>query len=232
MKTILRVQTGSRAYGCHNEDSDHDEVAIVLENLDERMEIGKEPFTSGQKKIGSGDCHIYSLEKFCQLATQGNPNILEVCFSPVLFYTPEGNELIENRNWFWSKQAGSRFLGYMKAQKERLLGERGQKDVNRKDLVEKYGYDTKYAYHIIRLGLIGNEFITSGYIRLPMRDSHVKVLKAIRNGEWKIGEVIQEADEQERLMKLAIEHGAAPEKPASSNCSKWLRDTYVSHWTV
>ena len=54
-----------------------------------------------------------------------------------------------------SRLAGRGYLGYLHGQKERLLGARGQKRVNRPELVEAHGYDTKYAMHAARLGYQG-----------------------------------------------------------------------------
>lgn len=62
---------------------------------------------------------------------------------------------------FASRQAGRRFLGYLEAQRQRLVGERGQRDVNRAELVEQFGYDTKYAMHMLRLGHQGVEALCS-----------------------------------------------------------------------
>ena len=46
-----------------------------------------------------------------------------------------------------SKRAGRGYHGYLRGQKERLLGTRGQKRVNRPELVDAHGFDTKYAMH-------------------------------------------------------------------------------------
>jgi hypothetical protein len=62
-----------------------------------------------------------------------------------LITTPLGEELQALAPALASKMAGKRFLGYMNDQKERLLACCGQKDVNRPDLVAKYGFDTKYV---------------------------------------------------------------------------------------
>jgi uncharacterized protein len=232
MKNILAVRSGSRAYGCHNEDSDYDSTTIVIESMGKHMPINNQPFEALQDKQSHGDNHIYSLYKFVQLACQGNPNIIEVLYSPVTSYDRLGNELLERRDLFWSKNCGARFLGYMQAQKERLLGYRGQKDVNRKDLVEKYGYDTKYAYHIIRLGIIGRDYLTDGFISLPLRATDVSCLKAIREGKWKFGEVIQEAEELEQQLKDALLVSKAPLKPDTYNLQQWMENAYLSQWCV
>jgi uncharacterized protein len=62
------------------------------------------------------------------------------------------------------------FLGYLQAQKQRLTGERGQKRIHRPELEAMYGFDTKYAMHMLRLGFQGVELLTTGRLSLPMRE--------------------------------------------------------------
>lgn len=231
MKTILLVRSGSRAYGVHEETSDYDSTGVAIESLSERMSINEVPVEVVECKDTNLDCTIYTLEKFCKLASKGNPNIIETLFSPVLEYTKEGNQLIELRNAFWNKRAGTAFLGYIKAQVERIQGLRGQKDVTRKELVERFGYDTKYAYHIIRLGIIGREYLQTGYIQLPMSDLHIRNLKSIRNGERKLSEVLADSAVLEQEIKWATEFGAAPREPNFSKINDWMRSAYMSEWS-
>ena len=57
-----------------------------------------------------------------------------------------------------------------------MTGERGQKNVNRPELVEKYGFDTKHAGHMVGLGFQGIEHLETGYITLPMPEDHRSVV--------------------------------------------------------
>src|SRR5205085_1468291 len=105
---------------------------------------------------GDLDLVIYSMHKFLRLALKGNPQIMEMFFIKKYVYVNAlGTHLQELAPYVVSKQAGKAYLGYMQAQRQRLNGERGGKDVNRPELVEKYGFDTKYAMHVVRLGLQG-----------------------------------------------------------------------------
>jgi hypothetical protein len=108
-------------------------------------------------RLGTLDLVIYSLHKFLRLALKGNPQIVEMFFlKSYVKVDPMGLKLQELAPYIVSRSCGNAYLGYMNAQLQRLLGERGQKGVNRPELVEKYGYDTKYAMHIVRLGLQGS----------------------------------------------------------------------------
>jgi len=59
----------------------------------------------------------------------------------------------------------------LQAQKQRLTGERGQKRIHRPELEEMYGFDTKCAMHMLRLGFQGVELLTTGRLscRLAIR---------------------------------------------------------------
>jgi hypothetical protein len=110
-----------------------------------------------------------------------------------------------------SKEAGTRFLGYMNGQRARLAGERGQKGINRPELVEKYGYDTKYAYHLIRLGLQGLEFLKHGKIQVPIAEPLRDLLLAVRNGAYSLEQVLQWAQELEIDLTGAITLSSLPD---------------------
>jgi hypothetical protein len=69
-----------------------------------------------------------------------------------------------------SRRVQAPYLGYLQAQKQRLTGERGQKRIHRPALEQLYGFDTKYAMHMLRLGFQGVELLTAGRLSLPMRE--------------------------------------------------------------
>ena len=94
-----------------------------------------------------------------------------------------GAELRALRPTLLSRLAGRGYLGYLRGQKERLLGSRGQKRVNRPELVEAHGYDTKYAMHAARLGYQGLELLETGELTLPMPEPERSRVMAIRTGE-------------------------------------------------
>jgi hypothetical protein len=59
---------------------------------------------------------------------------------------------------------------------------RGQRRVNRPELVEAHGYDTKYAMHALRLGYQGLELLEAGRVTLPMSERERSTVMAVRLG--------------------------------------------------
>jgi uncharacterized protein len=85
----------------------------------------------------------------------------------------------ENRRLFLHKGAWSKFKNYAYSQLHKLSTKvaRG----NRAELVGEHGFDTKFAYHVVRLILEVEQILIEGDIDLQ-RDN--EQLKAIRRGDW------------------------------------------------
>lgn len=166
--TILRATVASTVHGLHHGgQDDRDEMAVFIEPPEYLIGharargirggmYGFEHFVERTQpegvRSGPGDLDLvaYSLRKYVRLALKGHPTILLLLFVPeelTLVETELGRELRELRPALLSQRAGRGYLGYLRGQKERLLGTRGQKRVNRPELVEAHGFDTKYAMH-------------------------------------------------------------------------------------
>jgi hypothetical protein len=100
----------------------------------------------------------------------------------------------------------------MKAQRGRFAGERGQKGINRPELVAQFGYDTKYAYHMLRLGLQGLEFLKHGKIAIPIPTFIRDLLLAVRNGQYTKETVLQWAEELEADLQSSINLSSLPDR--------------------
>ena len=128
-----------------------------------------------------------------------------------------------------SRLAGRGYLGYLHGQKERLLGSRGQKRVNRPELVEAHGYDTKYAMHAARLGYQGLELLETGGLTLPMPEPERSRVMAIRTGE----RTFERGDRRDRggraPLAEALERSPLPERPTAPR-RPFLVDAYRRAW--
>ncbi len=244
--TILRVPAGSNLHGLSVPGTDdQDEVGICVEDLD--AVVGFNPFEQyiyrtaaaregrhdAPSQPGDLDLTIFSLRKFLRLAMQGNPQILQCLFVPsalCVVQTALGAQLQEKAPLIVSRQAGHRYLGYLEAQRQRLLGERGQKKVNRPDLEARHGYDTKYAMHILRLGFQGVELMSTGRITLPMPESDRRFVYAVRLGEVPIQEALTKAGELERTIKDLIDDAPVPAEPAREALESWMVARYFECW--
>jgi len=148
-------------------------------------------------QAGDLDLTIYSLRKYTRLAANGNPTVQILLFVKPLFINRFGQKLRRNANLFASREAGARFLGYLRAQRERLLGERGQMRVTRTELIRRHGYDTKFAMHAVRLGYQGVEYLKTGRLTLPMAEGRDYCM-SVRLGKVRLSEVVRTIEKLER----------------------------------
>ena len=249
--TILRATVGSTVHGLHHGgQDDRDEMAVYIEppayliGLARARGIrgglyGFEHYVERTQpegvRSGPGDLDLvaYSLRKYVRLAHKGHPTILLLLFVPnelIVSKTDLGDELRELRSAILSRQAGRGYLGYLRGQKERLPGSRGQKNVNRPELVAAHGYDTKYAMHAARLGVRGVELLESGRVTLPMPEPDRSRVMAIRTDERSFEEAIAEIDELEQRLAAALERSSLPDEPDREAVDAFLVDAYRRAW--
>jgi len=144
--------------------------------------FGKPPhmFTHWDHQTPRYDFNVYSLVRFFDLASKGNPNILELMYVPeecVIYTTVFGDHIRNIREIFLSKQIIPKFTGYYFSQKEKMF-----KSLYNDLLVAdaKAGYNTKAAYHSMRLLLELEHLLDWGEMDLT---SHTNLLQIIRDGK-------------------------------------------------
>lgn len=241
-RIILEGIVGSTVHGTSVKDGleDLDLMAVAIERPE--MVFGFYPedtWVERTKPVGvrseAGDIDraVYGLRKFLSLALKGNPSILLLFFVPAPFIKVRdsfGEELQALAPLVISKQCYSPFRGYMRQQHERLLQIRGGRNVTRPELVEAYGYDVKYASHIVRLGMQGEEILSTGRITLPMPEAQREVCRAIRQGKFTLAEVSHKIIDAEDRIKAACERSALPENPERKEVQKWMINAYFKEW--
>lgn len=245
--TILRCEVGSGLHGiADGTPNDRDEMGVCLEPFPlacglsapfeqyvYRTAAVREQRHDAPSQPGDLDLTIYSLRKWARLALDGNPSVLLLLFAPnthTVTCDARGSQLRELAPAFASRQAGKRFLGYLQQQRQRLLGERGQKNVNRADLVAKYGYDTKYAGHMLRLGAQGVEYLETGQLCLPMAEPMRSRVLAVRQGRVSMQDVLTEAGLLEQQLKDLLVSSPLPEQPDRERVERWVLKVYYSAW--
>jgi hypothetical protein len=121
--TILFSRHGSHAYGTNVPTSDQDFKGIAIPP--KNYFFGMDRFEQAEFKDipNNSEATIYDIRKFCKLAADCNPNIIEVLWSDPSDYiimTQLGEELVNNRDMFLSKKARFTFAGYAHAQLKRI----------------------------------------------------------------------------------------------------------------
>lgn len=119
--TIFKTIHGSRAYGTNTENSDLDIRGVAIVD-DTKYYFGYlDRFEQFENK--NDDIVIYDIRKFFKLASDNNPNIIELLFVDEKFWQKSNGlwiKIVENRNKFLSKNIRYRFLGYACAQLKRI----------------------------------------------------------------------------------------------------------------
>jgi uncharacterized protein len=240
MNIILEGEYGSRAHGTHTIDSDRDVMGVFVEPRDYVTGIftmdtqERKSAVRGERSTAADtDGVYYPLRKWAALAAKGNPTVLTLLFLPDQFYTnwkPTGQYLLDDKKLFLSKQVGERFLGYMISQRNAMLGLRNKK-TNRPELVHTHGFDTKFAGHMIRLGLQGIEMMERGFIDLPMWEPNRNLILDIRAGKFTKEKVLDISNRIETDLRAAIGRTKLPDEPDYGRINQLLHEIYEEEWS-
>ncbi len=222
---ILHAYRGSIAHGMYEPNSepgsidDKDTMAVCVPPIEYYFGL-REYGSRGTREITEDpwDIVIYEVRKVVRLLAQGNPNVLSLLWLPQGLYikkTDPGSLLIDNRDCFTGRHVYKPFVGYANAQLIKM--ERGSKEgymgAKRKRLVEKYGYDTKNAAHLVRLLRMGIEFLRDGELTVDRGGYDANELLAIKHGEWSLERVKEEAERLFRRAEDAMDRSTLPPRP-------------------
>ncbi len=222
---------------------DRDELGVCIEPLEVgigfsdfeqyiyRSAAEREQEHDAKSQSGDLDLTIYGLKKFLRLCLKGNPTVIQLLFvEKAIRRDANGARLQELAPLLVSKAAGGAFLGYLQAQRMRFTGERGGSHgaVHSEDR-EKYGYDTKYAMHMLRLGYQGVEILSTGKLTFPVPERDF--LLNVRQGKSSTQEILSRTGELEREIKDLIKNSdILPEEPDRDGVEEWMIRTYWYTW--
>ncbi|GLY03102.1 nucleotidyltransferase domain-containing protein [Actinoplanes sp. NBRC 101535] len=179
--TILSVVVGSRAYGLHGPDSDHDRRGVYAAPTRSFWSLDKPPtHIDGPLE----EQFSWEVERFCTLALQANPTVLEVLWSPIVeTVTPDGEALLARRGAFLSARVADTYGNYAQDQLKRVTARRARTGET----------NHKQAMHMLRLLMAGAHVLRTGEVLLDMTPHRDRLL-AIKRGEVPWTEVTSWAD--------------------------------------
>lgn len=223
----LEVIMGSVAYGVTSDTSDMDVYGFCIPSRDyvfphlrgeiegfstqgHRFEQFQQHHIDDKESRKQYDLAIYNITKFFRLCMGNNPNMVDALFVPrrcVLYSTEVGELVRENRKLFVSKAAWPKFKGYAYSQLNKM---RTKKPVGkRQDTIDKYGFDVKFAYHVVRLLDEVEQLLTTGDLDL---EANREQLKAIRRGDWTPEQVTDYFERKEKDLEKAYANSKLPWK--------------------
>jgi predicted nucleotidyltransferase len=174
------------------------------------------------------DLQIFNIVKFFELCRENNPNMLDSLFTPencVVHCTQIGRMVRDNRKLFLSKEVWKKFRGYASSQLKKMNDK--NPTGGRKEIIDKFQYDVKYAYHIIRLFDEAEQILTQGELDLQRAR---ETMKAIRRGEWTAEQVRDWAIEKDKVLEVAYSNCKLPEKPPVEPLRLLLLNCLESHY--
>lgn len=239
--------TGSTAYGASADTSDLDcygwafppKDVVFPHTAGHILGFGNDPpaFNCYQehhivdKKSGKEyDFQIYSVVHYFNLLLQNNPNMVDSLFVPdrcVLHATKVGQLVREKRKLFLHKGAFHKFKGYAYAQLKKVRAKSSSASDKRQATIDAHGYDTKHAYHIVRLALECQEILETGDLHL---DQNGAQYRAIRNGEWTLDRLEKWFEDKERHLENAYAESKLPHAAPEEEIKELLLNCLETHY--
>jgi predicted nucleotidyltransferase len=168
--TILAVIVGSRAYGLDGFGSDYDRRGVYAAPTRAFWRLDKPPTHLDGPAV---EQFSWELERFCALALQANPTVLEVLWSPLIeTITTDGEHLLAARRAFLSRRVAETYGSYARDQLDRVAARRARTGET----------NHKQAMHMIRLLLAGAYVLRTGEVLVDVRHLRDRLL-AVRRGE-------------------------------------------------
>lgn len=219
--TVLLMRRGSEAHNLYIPPSspesidDRDVMGICIPPL--KYYIGLKEWRHAESIKECWDVVLYEFRKFVDMLVKQNPNVVSMLWlrkEDYLYIHPVGQMLLDNKNLFRCRKAAfDSHMGYANSQLKRMthMEHFGYMGAKRKQLVEKYGYDTKNAAHLIRLLHMGEEYMRTGELQ-PCRTTDREMLLDIKTGKWSLDKVHAYANECFDKCRKSYETGSLPEK--------------------
>lgn len=221
-------------YGCYIEPPTH---ILGLQTMEHFV------WSSGsqrEKNIATDvDVTLYSLHRWGELIMKGNPAILHYLFADNTYYPDTilnpsvwDTHIAPYRDRFISKKSCRQYLGFANSQRMRLTGERGMgRHGQRPDLIEKYGYDTKFAMHYIRLLYECRELLRDRYLTLPRPEPERQHLIDIRTGKYTQDEVLTVGTRLQADCEALLAKCGFVDVPNKWLVSQIIAEAYLKHWS-
>lgn len=231
--TILAAYRGSVAHGMYvpnvdpNSIDDIDLFGIHMAPIDCYLGLLQhkqyyEPMGKKYRETVEGffdeyDIVSYEFKKIMRMLLASNPNVLSILSLDDKFYlnkTSAGELLIKHRHVFFSQKAYYAFAKYAEDQLVKMtkLSFKGYMGTKRRELVNKFGYDTKNAAHCIRLLRTCIEFLSTGELNV-YREHDREELLDIKLGNRKLEDIQAEAKDLMLKAKAAKRISSLPLTP-------------------
>lgn len=236
IQPVIVGEIGSVAHGLGTPESDHDYMGVYIDAPE--VLIGWQPEHGAvrdrdkpegiKSEAGDSETTYYGLRKYVKLITDGNPTVMTLLFTPTLT-TPDRIGLQANRDMFLSRKLATRHVGYADSMHARLTGKKAPR-TNRPELIAKHGYDTKAAFHALRLLIQGYEMLTRQTMTMPMTDLARDYLLNVRHGKVPENDVLDAIEYWRAELQTAEGTSPLPPEPDYFKINRWLIKIHTAAW--
>lgn len=246
--TAYLTVMGSQSYGVSGEVSDVDIYGVCIPPKDmvfphlageiagfgepgQRFEQWQQHHVpAGDGRETTYDFQVFGIVRYFQLCMDCNPNMIDSLFTPrrcVMHSTGVGEVMRENRKLFLHKGAWHRFRGYAYAQMHKIKGRVNASNPARAEGIARFGYDVKFAYHVVRLLDEVEQIMVEGDLDL---ERNREQLKSIRRGEWTLEALQAHFDAKERALENAYAASSLPVAPDEARIKAVLLGCLEMHY--
>jgi uncharacterized protein len=174
------------------------------------------------------DFTVFSIVRYFQLLMDNNPNVIDSIFTPqecILHITEVGTMVREARHMFLSQQMYPKFKGYAYAQLHKMTSK--EPTGKRVAIREEFGFDVKFAYHLVRLLNECEQLLKFGTLDLRQNNEQ---LKAIRRGEVPEEDIRKWASDKEKQLEQLYTETKLPVKPNETQLKELLLRCLEHHY--
>jgi predicted nucleotidyltransferase len=239
---------GSESYGVSNDESDRDVYGFCLPPKDlifphlaghvpgfgkvlpPSFEQYQQHHIIDKEARKEYDLTIYNIVKYFQLLMENNPNMIDSIFTPrrcVLHSTKIAEMVRDRRREFLHKGCWHKFKGYAYAQMTKIKDKTNSSNPRRAEWIEKFGYDVKFAYHVVRLLNECEQILMTGDLNL---EQNREQLKSIRRGEWTLVQLEDWAEDKHRQLEGLYASSTLQHTPDEEAIRTLLLDCIEEHY--
>jgi hypothetical protein len=176
------------------------------------------------------DITVFGIVKYFQLCMDNNPNMIDSLFTPrrcIVHATLVGEYVRENRKKFLHKGAWHKFKGYAYSQMAKIRNKVNASAPKRAAEIAKFGFDLKFAYHLVRLLGEVEQILVEHDLDL---ERNREQLKSIRRGEWTLDQVERYFVEKERALEMIYASSTLPHAPDEAGLKRLLTACLEMHY--
>ena len=128
---------------------------------------------------------------------------------------------------FLHKGSWYKFRGYAYSQLSKIRNKSNASNPKRQASIEKFGYDVKFAYHIVRLMLEVEKILAEHDLDIQRNSD---ILKTIRNGEWTFENIESWFDNKEKSLETLYANSTLPARPNEAKIKALLMECLEMHY--